>query len=135
MVLELMKKYKEQLLYVFFGGVTTLVNILTFGVCYEGMHLSNMISNILAWVLAVLVAFITNKLWVFDSKSMDMKVVLYEVATFFGCRAATGGLDLAIMFVSVDCLAWNAMIMKILSNIIVIIANYIASKLIIFKKK
>lgn len=112
-----------------------MINIVTYAVCYNGIGISNVVSNIIAWILACSFAFVTNKLWVFDSKSMEAKTVIYEVITFFGCRLATGVLDLAIMYVSVDLLAWNSTLMKCISNVIVIIANYVASKLVIFKKK
>ena len=134
-VKRLCRKYKSFISYVFFGVLTTVINIVTYAVCYNGIGISNVVSNIIAWILACSFAFVTNKLWVFDSKSMEAKTVIYEVITFFGCRLATGVLDLAIMYVSVDLLAWNSTLMKCISNVIVIIANYVASKLIIFKKK
>lgn len=134
-MLELIKKYKPMLMYLIFGVLTTCVNIITYAVCYNYLNISNVISNILAWIFAVLFAFITNKIWVFDSKSTEMKVLIFEIITFFTCRLATGVLDLAIMFVSVDILKLYPIIMKIISNVIVIILNYIASKLLIFKKE
>ena len=92
-------------------------------------------STALAWLLAVIFAFATNKKWVFDSQSMEWKVLLYELASFFACRIATGVFDMAVMYVAVDVMAWNEMLWKLLSNVIVIILNYVASKLVIFKKK
>ena len=132
---ELLIKYKSLISYGIFGVLTTVINIASYALCYNKLGISNVVSNIIAWVLAVLFAFVTNKLWVFDSKSTELKVVLYEIATFFGCRLATGLLDLAIMYVSVDLMHANSTIMKCISNVIVIIVNYIASKLVIFKKK
>ena len=88
----------------------------------------------MAWIVAVSFAFVTNKLFVFDSKSFDKKVLLHEISSFFGCRVATGVLDIAIMYIAIDILNLNALFWKFVSNILVIIANYIASKLIIFKK-
>ncbi len=79
-------------------------------------------------------AYVTNKLWVFESRSWEWKVLRKEVVSFAGCRLATGIMDLAIMYFFVDMMAWPAMLMKILSNVLVIVLNYVFSKLVIFKK-
>ncbi len=132
---RLCTKYKSLISYGVFGVLTTVINIVSYAVCYNTVGISNVVSNIIAWILACSFAFVTNKLWVFESKSTEMKVVIYELITFFGCRLATGLLDLAIMYVSVDLMNWNSTLMKCISNVIVIVANYVASKLVIFKKK
>lgn len=134
-LLELMKKYRSLIAYGIFGVLSTIVNIGTYYLCYDVNDMSNVLSNILAWIAAVLFAFVTNKLWVFESKSLAPEVVFYEFTTFMGCRGATGAMDLAIMYVCVDVLCWPAMVMKMISNILVILLNYVFSKLIIFKKK
>ena len=132
---ELWKKYRPVILYVFFGGVTTLVNMGCYALCYEVIGIPNVISTEVAWFFAVVVAYLTNKVWVFDSKSFSRETLLHEILTFFGARIATGLLDLLIMYLAVDVMHWNATIWKMISNVIVIILNYIASKLIIFKKR
>ncbi|MBP3489047.1 MAG: GtrA family protein [Roseburia sp.] len=132
---EYLEKYRELLLYGIFGVLTTLINIVVYSLCYERIGISNVASNVTAWILSVLFAFVTNKIWVFDSKSTELPVLLREAASFFGCRLATGLLDLAIMYVTVDVMAWNSMLMKCISNVIVIVVNYIASKLVIFAHK
>ncbi len=129
----LLEKYKAIILYGIFGVLTTLINIVVYEAFYRYVGWSNVVSNIAAWVAAVTVAFITNKLWVFESKTTEKKTLMFEIISFFGCRLATGLLDLAIMYVAVDELALNSTLMKCISNVIVIIVNYIASKLIIFK--
>lgn len=129
----LLEKYKAIILYGIFGVLTTLINIVVYEAFYRYAGWSNVVSNIVAWVAAVLVAFITNKLWVFESKTTEKKALMFEIASFFGCRLATGVLDLAIMYVAVDEMALNSTLMKCISNVIVIIVNYIASKLLIFK--
>lgn len=129
--IKIYKEYKMPILYIFFGGLTTLVNIITYIVCYNLLTLNNVTSNVIAWILSVIFAFITNKLYVFESKNSSL---LYEIVTFFTCRLGTGLLDLLIMYLSVDILSFNGNLMKILSNIIVIVLNYILSKVIIFKK-
>lgn len=154
MMLELLKKYKEMILYIIFGGLTTLVNIVVYAVMFYNMKCSNMASTVGAWILSVLFAYITNKLFVFESKAFTTKVLIAELVSFFLCRLATGIVDMGIMyaFIDMDLLhmvehTWNVnliviqfvlgfqMVVKVLSNVIVIILNYIASKLIIFKKE
>ena len=134
-MMDLFKKYKFIILYGIFGVLTTVINIAVYGIFYSVLDVSNVISNIIAWVISVLFAFITNKLWVFESKSFDIKLFMKELGSFTLCRVTTGVLDLGIMFVSVDLLKGPAMILKVVSNVIVIILNYIMSKLFVFKKK
>ena len=134
-MMDLFKKYKFIILYGIFGVLTTVINIAVYGMFYSVLDVSNVISNIIAWVISVLFAFITNKLWVFESKSFDIKLFMKELGSFTLCRVTTGVLDLGIMFVGVDLLKGPAMILKVVSNVIVIILNYIMSKLFVFKKK
>ena len=133
--MNLIKKHKSFLFYGIFGVLTTVVNLAAYNLCYYQANMSNTISNIIAWILAVAFAYFTNKIWVFDSKSWAWKVLRREVPAFISCRLATGIMDLVIMFVSVDVLGWHAMLMKLVSNVLVIILNYVFSKLVIFKKK
>ena len=131
---ELFVKYKAPVLYVFFGGVTTVVNIGVYWLCYDISGLSNDLSNIISWFFSVLIAYITNKIWVFESKDLRFKFLLLEIVSFFACRIATGVIDLGIMHLAVDMLHYPGVIFKVISNVIVIILNYIASKLLIFRK-
>lgn len=131
----ILKKYKPIILYIFFGVLTTLINIAVYEVCYIWFHVPNVPSNIAAWVLAVGFAFITNKLYVFESREMVGEKVIKELLTFVGARVTTGLVDLAIMFLGVDVLKYPSLIFKISSNVLVIILNYILSKLVVFKKK
>jgi UDP-N-acetylglucosamine transferase subunit ALG13/putative flippase GtrA len=126
-------KYKEGLLYLFFGGCTTIVNIVTFAIC-RGINLNLLVSNISAWILSVFFAFITNKLFVFESKTKSFKALFKEIISFFGCRVLSLVFDMGIIYVMIDLLNINEIISKIVSNVFVIIINYIFSKLFIFKK-
>lgn len=137
MLLDLYKKYKETILYLIFGGLTTLVNIATYGIMYNMLGIDNVPSNVVAWILSVVFAYITNKLFVFESKSFSPKVLLGEMSSFFLCRLATGALDLLIMYYCIDVCGLDKfnLIIKIASNVLVIILNYVASKIFIFKKK
>lgn len=127
-------KYKEGLLYLFFGGCSTLINILTFFICRQ-FELSIVVSNMIAWTTAVIFAFITNKLIVFDSKNMDKKVVMKETIGFFIARVISLGIDMGIIHLMIDVMKIHEIISKIVSNIVVIIVNYIFSKMFIFKKE
>lgn len=130
----LWEKYKSVFFYLVFGALTTVVNIVTYHLCYEVWGVPNVPSNVIAWVLAVAVAYVTNKLWVFDSKRFTPDVLLPELWKFVSCRLATGVMDTAIMWVGVDLIQGPPTPIKIGSNVLVIILNYAASKLFIFKK-
>lgn len=127
-------KYKEGLLYLFFGGCSTLINILTFFICRQ-FKINIDISNIIAWTVAVIFAFITNKLIVFDSKDTDKKTVMRETISFFIARVFSLGVDIGLLHLMVDFMKINELISKVVSNIVVIVVNYIFSKMFIFKKE
>ena len=133
-ILQMISKHKSFIANGVFGVFTTIVNIVTYNVCYSRLGISNTLSNIAAWVLAVTFAYLTNKAWVFDSKSWKWEVLRREIPAFIGCRLATGILDIIIMYICVDVLKWPALLMKIVSNVLVIILNYAFSKLVIFRK-
>ena len=127
-------KIKEILWYCFFGALTTLINIISFYLLDKtGMNVY--INNFIAWFLSVLFAFITNKIFVFNSKSMKKSVVTKEIISFFFFRILSLGIDMAGMYICISLISLNKMVSKILMNIIVIVANYIFSKIFIFKPK
>lgn len=134
-MIELYKKYKEIIMYLIFGGLTTLVNIVAYFILARLLNIETVASTIIALIVSILFAYITNKIFVFESKTNNKKDLLREMISFFACRALSGVMDVAIMYVTVDLWHFNDIIMKIISNIIVIIVNYVFSKLIIFKKK
>ena len=131
---EIYLRNKSVVLYLIFGAATTVVNIVIYFICYEILHISNFISTILAWLFSVIFAYVTNRKYVFESKTVGMKACIQEIVSFFGCRVATGVMDTIIMIVAVDLLHQNSMFWKIVSNVLVIIINYIASKFLIFKE-
>lgn len=126
-------KYREALLYLFFGGCTTLVNIVAFYIIRK-FGVSTYITNIIAWFLSVVFAFITNKLFVFESKNTSIKDSFKECFSFFLFRVISLVFDMGIMYLLIDLLNINEMVSKVFSNIFVIIINYVFSKLFIFKK-
>lgn len=132
---ELYQKYKSIILYVFFGGITTAINLIVYNVMYYYLDVSNMASTIVAWILAVLTAFFTNKQIVFGSSSWEWNVLMKEALRFFECRIGTGIFELIFMYLTVDLMKWSGFVMKLVANVIVIILNYVASKKLIFVKR
>ena len=131
---DIYRKHKEGMRYLVFGVLTTVINIIVFAICSKMANLSTTISNIIAWIIAVLFAYVTNKLYVFDSKTVKLKDIAREIFSFFSARIATLVIETAFLWVVIDKLGFNDILMKIISNIIVIILNYIFSKIFIFKK-
>lgn len=128
------KKYEEAALYIVFGAVTTVVNILGYYICVYWLQINSVVeATVIAWTVSVLFAYITNKVWVFKKRTINGSVIIYELFSFFGARLVTGILDVFIMYFFVNVLAFNDMMIKILSNILIIILNYVASKFLIFK--
>ena len=133
--LDLMKKYREVILYLIFGVLTTLVNLISYFLLTDVAGVNYLFSNVLAWVLSVLFAYGTNRVWVFQSQAKGTAAIVKEMASFFGARLFSGGLDMGIMFVCVSLIGLPDGVIKILSNILVIVLNYLFSKLWIFKKR
>ena len=132
---DLIRRYYDVLAYLFFGVLTTVVNYLVYLPCFNWFGLSAAVSNVIAWVVAVAFAFLTNKPFVFKSHDWSAKVLWPELTKFVVCRVGSGALETAIMFVTVDCLRWNGNWMKLLTNVLVVILNYIGSKLLVFRNK
>ena len=101
---ELFRKYREIILYVFFGGCTTLVNIVVYYAMTRFLGVGEYASNVTAWILSVLFAYVTNKIWVFESRSREAKVLLREMGSFFGCRLLSLGLDMGVLWLGIEIL-------------------------------
>lgn len=123
----------EMISYIVFGVLTTAVNVLSFGLLRSLLHWDLLVANTIAWILSVAFAFITNKLYVFKSKSFEAILFRRELATFVGARLLSLGVDTLGMLLLVNVLIWNDWLAKIIMNVIVIIINYVLSKRIIFK--
>lgn len=139
-LLALYQKYRELINYVFFGGVTTLVNWVSYSICEGVFSLSLRLSGVISWIVAVLVAFVTNKLWVFDSKRWKPALVMKELVTFIGGRILTGIIEIEAVPRLVD---WGfdmtlfgveGLPAKILISVVIVILNYIFSKFISFRR-
>ncbi len=128
---DLYKKYKEIINYLIFGGLTTLISIITYALFAKVFHIDYLISNVLSWIIAVLFAYITNKIFVFESKS---KKNIKEITSFFFFRVVSLIMEMVILYVFVDMLHIDDLVTKIIAQVIVIVSNYVFSKLFVFKK-
>ena len=125
-------KYKKVLLYIFFGGASTIINVVTHYVLYNILHIPNIISDIIAWIVSVFFSFVTHSEYVFEKGSSKD---VHKLKSFYQCRITTGLVDVLIMFVCVDLLQMNSLVIKIICNLLVGILNFFASKFIVFKKE
>lgn len=146
---DLLIKFKELLLYLVFGVLTTLVNLLTFWAFTQILGEERyLINNAIAWVAGVAFAFVTNKLFVFESKKWNIKTIGKELPEFVGARLFSFGVEEGGMWLFVDALGFGEnsltilgititgqIIAKLALAVIVVILNYFFSKFIIFKKK
>ena len=130
----LVEKYWDIVTYLIFGVLTTVVNYLVYLPIYNLLGASAAVSNAIAWVAAVAFAFLTNTPFVFKSHDWSAKTVLPELSKFVGCRVASGVLETLILLLAVDTLGWNGNIWKIITSVLVVILNYVASKLLVFRK-
>lgn len=133
---DIFNKYKEVIMYLIFGVLTTVVSLvsyylLTITILNPESGLQLQIANILSWIISVAFAYITNRKYVFESKSKD---IVKEITSFVGGRVATLLLDMAIMFIFVTVLHFNDKLFKLLSQVLIIISNYVISKIFVFKK-
>lgn len=128
-------QYWEVLAYLIFGVLTTVVNYLVYLPVYNILGLSAALSNAIAWVVAVAFAYLTNKPFVFKSHDWTAKTVLPELTKFVGCRVASGAAETLVLLVAVDILHWNGNVWKLITSVLVVVMNYIASKLVVFRKK
>lgn len=133
---EIYIKYKEVINYLIFGVLSTIVNFVTYYIAAKLLGIDEVISSGISWFCSVLFAYITNKIFVFESKTKGIKELAKEITTFFLARIASGILcDVGTFAIMVKVLHINDIISKIITQVMVVIVNYIFSKLIIFKKK
>ena len=141
---------REMIMYLFVGGLTTAVAIGTFwlfnrlfsaigwegvfGLFRKGHDYAYIDANVLSWICAVIFGFVANKLYVFNSMSLEKATVIRELTGFIGARLATLLIDTGMMFLFVSIMLMNEMIAKLIVQVVVVVLNYIFSKLFIFKK-
>ena len=131
----LIVKHWDIISYLFFGGLTTLVNFVVYFPLYNYLGISATVSNAVAWVFAVAFAYLTNKPFVFKSHDWSAGTVIPELTKFVGCRVGSGALETLLILLTVDTLHWDGNIMKIITSVLVVILNYIGSKWLVFTKK
>ncbi|MFD0896582.1 GtrA family protein [Loigolactobacillus binensis] len=130
---QLYRQHQAVLNYLFFGGLTTLINIVVFGLLHQLTAWNYQFDNIVAWLLSVLFAYITNKRWVFKATTTAGSALVREVSSFFLFRGLSLLLDMLIMWLGISVLGGSALLTKIIDNILVVVINYVFSKVFIFK--
>lgn len=134
-IITLIKKYWQLWSYLIFGGLTTLINLAVFNYLYIFMHITSyQVATIVAWVISVVFAFVTNKSYVFRTKTTSSTQYLHELLIFFFYRSLSLLIDFAILKIGIDCLHSNVFLIKLIDNLVVIIINYVFSKIFIFRK-
>ncbi|ETY74865.1 GtrA family protein [Lactiplantibacillus fabifermentans] len=126
-------KYKSVILYLFWGGVTTILNIVSFYVFKNNLNINYQVANVMAWFITVLVAFLTNKSWVFGSKFRSLANFIHELLYFYLARIATLVLEMIILYIGISLLKQSDILVKIIDNVFVIVTNFFLSKYFIFK--
>ncbi|MBS7577513.1 MULTISPECIES: GtrA family protein [unclassified Enterococcus] len=129
------KRHQEVILYLFFGGLTTLVNLISYSACRAFFDFNYQISTIIAWFLSVLFAYLTNKLFVFNRRDVKGQELVKEIYLFYVYRVISLLMEMLILFIFFKKLQLNEAAVKISAQIIVILANYIFSKYLIFFKR
>ena len=126
---------KETILYIIFGVLTTVVNLVVYHFFSNIMKVNYLLSNSIAWIMSVIFAYMTNKLYVFKCKSVKIDIIIKEFAKFINCRLTSGIIETILLFLLVDMLEVNDIISKLVIGVIVVILNFIFSKLFVFKKQ
>lgn len=132
---SLLIRYWDVFTYLVFGVLTTIVNYLVYLPVYNLLGVSAALSNVIAWVVAVAFAYLTNKPFVFKSHDWSSKTVIPELTKFVSCRVASGAAETLILLVTVDILNWNGNLWKLVTQVMVVVLNYFASKFLVFRKK
>ena len=122
----------ETISYLVVGVLTTVISIGVFALCYRKAKFGTVVSNIISWIVAVAFAYVANKIFVFQSPSWELSVIIPEIIGFVSARLLTLGFDVVFVYVTVEKLHWNDIVSKTTSNVVEMIVNYIASKLFIF---
>lgn len=128
-MIKLYKKYEELIKYVIAGVLTTVISIVSYNI-FRNIGIYYQICNVLSWICAVIFAYFVNKYYVFKSESKSLK----EFISFISCRLLSLGIDMISMFILVDLISINDRISKLIVQVIVLVLNYVFSKLFVFKK-
>ena len=126
-------RYKEVLLYLLFGGLSFILNIVLYILLNGKLGMNELIANVFCWIACVLFQFVTNRLWVFDGRTDTIPALIREMLAFFGGRVFTLLVEEAILAIFITWLGFNSLLIKLIAQIVVIVLNYIISKLMVFK--
>ncbi|WP_101773255.1 GtrA family protein [Peptostreptococcus faecalis] len=133
-ILEIYTKYKEIINYIIFGGMTTVVNFVVYFVCIGVFGLHYVTGNVIAWFLSVVFAYVTNRLFVFEKVNSSLFGIIREIILFFGSRLLSGAVETLSLILMVEKIGMSDKISKFIVAIVVVILNYVFSKLFVFKK-
>lgn len=128
------KKYKEPLLYLFFGGLAFFLSIGLFWVFLVPLEINALVANIIDWIICVIFAYLTNRTWVFKSKAHNSNDLVRECSSFMVGRLGTLVLEEAVLCLGIDMMHINSMVVKVVAQVLVIVGNYVISKFFVFKK-
>lgn len=135
-IIGLYLEYKEIINYLVFGVLSTLVNFISYFLFAKVLKIEEVTSSMLSWFCAVLFAYITNKIFVFESKTNTIRELLKEMLSFFLARILSGALcDIGTFALMVKILRINDMVAKLVTQVMVVIVNYVLSRWVIFRDK
>ncbi len=129
------KKNKEILLYLFFGGLAFVVSIATYAFFNVFCGLNELVANVISWIITVTFAFFTNRIWVFASPVDTARAFVAQLINFFGGRIITLIIEEVILLIFITWLGMNSMVIKVIAQVVVIVLNYVISKLFVFKRE
>lgn len=128
------KKHNEIVSYLIFGVLTTAVSLVSYAVCNSWLELHYLVSNIISWILAVAFAYVTNKIFVFQSKGLSFGQLKREIGLFVTARLASLGIEEVGLFFLIGLMDWDKNLAKLLMQVVVVVVNYVFSKWVIFQK-
>ena len=129
------RKYKEVLMYLFFGGLAFFLNLFLYWLFVVVLNINALIGNIFCWILCVAFQYYTNKTWVFDGRTSGKGDFVRQFISFWGGRLFTLAVEELMIFVFITSLHYNEMLIKLIAQVVVIVLNYIISKLVVFRRK
>lgn len=125
--------HKEVLLYLFFGGLAFFLNIALFALFNRVLHMNELIANVFCWIICVLFQYFTNRTWVFDGRTSSATDFIKQMSAFFAGRLFTLFVEEIILAVFITWLGFDSMVIKLISQVVVIVLNYVISKLLVFR--
>lgn len=132
MIRKIYEQYREVISYLFFGGLTFIVSMVSYAVFLKLLHDNALIANVFSWIFAVLFAYITNRIWVFQSENHGLSMIIKEMVSFFGGRIVTLIMEEVVLWIGISLFGMNAIAIKVIAQVLVVIGNYFISKFFVF---